>query len=92
MSGCLLHQIAREITLLLDNNLHETNIIERQDRRNFENVRTIYNFYSCYNLVLVLHENILVFSQSETYKFSMYIIIKQKKGVRETAEKCFQTQ
>ena len=92
MSGCLLHQIAREITLLLDNNLHETNIIERQDRRNFENVRTIYNFYSCYNLVLVLHENILVFSQSEAYNFSMYIIIKQKKGFRETAEKCFQTQ
>ena len=92
MFRCLLHQIAREITLLLDNNLHETNIIERQDRRNFETVRTIYNFYSCYNLVLVLHENILVFSQSETYKFSMYIIIKQKKGVRETAEKCFQTQ
>ena len=92
MSGCLLHQIAREITLLLDNNLHETNITEWQDRRNFENVRTIYNFYSCYNLVLVLHENILVFSQSEAYNFSMYIIIKQKKGVRETAEKCFQTQ
>ena len=92
MFRCLLHQIAREITLLLDNNLHETNIIERQDRRNFENVRTIYNFYSCYNLVLVLHENVLVFSQSEAYNSSMYIIIKQKKGVRETAEKCFQTQ
>ena len=88
----LLHQIAREITLLLDNNLHETNTIERQDRRNFETVCTICNFYSCYNFVLVLHENILVFSQSEAYKFSMYIIIKQKKGVRETAEKCFQTQ
>ena len=92
MFRCLLHQIAREITLLLDNNLHETNTIERQDRRNFETVRTIYNFYSCYNLVLVLHENILVSSQSEAYNFSMYIIIKQNKGVRETAEKCFQTQ
>ena len=92
MFRCLLHQIAREITLLLDNNLHETNIIERQDRRNFETVRTIFNFYSCYNLVLVLHENILVFSQPEAYNFSMYIIIKQNKGVRETAEKCFQTQ
>ena len=45
-----------------------------------------------YDFAVVLHENILVFSQSEAYKFSMYIIIKQKKGVRETAEKCFQTQ
>ena len=77
MFRCLLHQIAREITPLLDNNLHETNTIERQDRR---------------NLVLVLHENIIVFSKSEAYNFSMHIIIKQKKGVRETAEKCFQTQ
>ena len=54
---------------LLVNNVHEKNIAESQDRRNFESVRAICNLHSCYNFALVLHENAPVFSQSEASNF-----------------------
>ena len=72
MLKCLLHQTVREITLLLDNNLHEKKkkkITVGQGRRNFETVGTVCNFHSCYKFVLVLHENALVLSLSEACNF-----------------------
>ena len=73
MLKCLLHQTAREITLLLDNNLHEKKkkkkITVGQGRRNFETVGTVCNFHSCYKFLLVLHENAFVLSQSEACNF-----------------------
>ena len=69
------YQTAREITLLLDNNLHEKKkkkkkkITVGQSRRNFETVGTVCNFHSCYKFVLVLHENALVLSLSEACNF-----------------------
>ena len=68
-----LHQIALEITLLLVNNLHEKRITDTQDRRHFGSERAIYNLHSCYNFALELHENALVFSQSDARTFSMSI-------------------
>ena len=35
--------------------------------------RAIYNLHSCYNFALELHENALVFSQSDARTFSMSI-------------------
>ena len=71
MLKCLLHQTVREITLLLDNNLHEKKkkITVGQGRRNFETVGTVCNFHSCDKFVLVLHENALVLSLSEACNF-----------------------
>ena len=66
------YQTAREITLLLDNNLHEKKkkkITVGQSRRNFETVGTVCNFHSCYKFILVLHENALVLSLSEACNF-----------------------
>ena len=39
ITGAYLHQIAREILLLLIDNLHEKCITESQDRRNFDSAR-----------------------------------------------------
>ena len=55
--------------LSLVNNVHEENIAESQDQRNFESVPTICNLHSCYSFALVLHENAPVFSQSEASNF-----------------------
>ena len=33
--------------------------------------------HACYNFALVLHENALVFSQSEARNFFMYILLRQ---------------
>ena len=41
-TSAYLHQIEREIMLLLVNNLHEKRITESQDRRNFGNERARY--------------------------------------------------
>ena len=41
-TSAYLHQIAREIMLLLVNNLHEKRITESQDRRNFGSERARY--------------------------------------------------
>ena len=70
----LSHQIEREIKLLLVNNVHE-NIAENQDRKNFlKHVCRICNLQLCYNFALMLHENALIFSQSEVCNFFMSII------------------
>ena len=39
ITGAYLHQITREIMLLLIDNLHEKGITESQDRRNFDSAR-----------------------------------------------------
>ena len=64
-------------------NVHEKSIAAGEDRRNFESVRAV--FVICprvttldlrYDFAFVLHENALVFSQSEAHNFFMYIINK----------------
>ena len=61
--------MTREITLSLVNNVHEENIAESQDQRNFESVRALLVIFtrvttlqSCYNFAGVLHEKAIVFS------------------------------
>lgn len=67
---CLLHQIAREIMQLLFHNLHENNISERKDRRNYWMRARYLSFAPVgYSFALVLLENALVFSQSEYVVF-----------------------
>ena len=44
--------------------------------------RNICNLHSCYNFALVLHENVLVLSQSEARKFFIHIITLTKNFVR----------
>ena len=52
-----------------------TKIAESQDRRNFKKrACAICNLHSLYNFGLVIHENVLVFSQSEAPNFFMYTI------------------
>ena len=58
-----IHQIALKIMLLLVNKLQEENVIESQDRHNFD----ICNLYSCYM------KNTPVFSQSDILNFCTYI-------------------
>ena len=59
------------------------NIAESQDRRNFKSVRELFVFcprvttmHLRYDFAFALHENALVFSQSEVRNFFMYIINK----------------
>ena len=59
-----LQQFAREITLLLVNNLHEKKITERQDRRNFESVHALFvictrvtTWHSCYTRMHLFSAN-----------------------------------
>ena len=40
-------------------------ITDSQDRQNFDSAHTICNLHLCHNFLLVLHENALIFSQSE---------------------------
>ena len=54
--------------------MYMKNIAESQDSRNFESAHAICNFYSCYNFALVLHENALVYSQSEARNFFMWTL------------------
>ena len=63
MSACI-HQIALTIMLLIVSKLKEKNVIESQDRHNFD----ICNLYSCYM------KNAPVFSQSDIPNFCTYII------------------
>ena len=56
---------------------------QSQDGRNLESMRMLFvtctrvtTLNSCYNLALVLHENALVFSRSESRNFFMYNINK----------------
>ena len=59
------------------------NIAGGEDRRNFESMRALFVFCPGvttldlrYDFAVVLHENALVFSQSEGHNFFMYIINK----------------
>ena len=61
----ILHQITREIMLLLVNNVHE---------KTSWKVKTDDILKTCYNYALMLYENALLLSQSEAHKFFMYII------------------
>ena len=40
----------------------------------WKRVRAICNLHSCYNFALMLHDKVLVFSQSEGRNYFMYII------------------
>ena len=74
----ILHQITREIMLLLVNNVHEKtpwkvktdNVHEKTPWK----VKTDDILKTCYNYALTLYENALLLSQSEAHKFFMYII------------------
>ena len=56
---CLLHQISREIIILLFNKVHKK-ITKSQDRRNFESVCALFVIlHSCYNFAFVFHEIVL---------------------------------
>ena len=61
----ILHQITREIMLLLVNNVHEKTPWK---------VKTDDILKTRYNYALTLYENALLLSQSEAHKFFMYII------------------
>ena len=63
--------------------MRKKNIAEGQDRRNFKSVRKLFAFcprvttmHLRYDFAFALHENALVFSQSEARNFFMYIINK----------------
>lgn len=60
MSACI-HQIALTIMLLLVNKLKEKNVIESQDRHNFD----ICNLYSCYmkNAPVSANQTYLIFAR-----------------------------
>ena len=74
ITSAYLHQIAREIMLLLINSLHEKGITDSQDRRNFDSAR----YLSVWSRVTTLHsfhkKNTLVFGQSEARNFFKHII------------------
>ena len=70
--------IAREILLLLVNNLYEKRISETQNGRNFGSARALFvictrvkTLHSCYM------KNATVFSQSDARNFFMYVISAQ---------------
>ena len=55
--------------------MYMKNIAVNQDRHNFlKHVCRICNLQLCYNFALMLHENALIFSQSEVCNFFMSII------------------
>ena len=55
--------------------MYMKNIAENQDRQNFlKHVYHICNLQLCYNFALMLHENALIFSQSEVCNLFMSII------------------
>ena len=63
--------------------MYMKNIAGGEDRQNFKSVRALFVFCPGvttldlrYDFTLVLHENALVFSQSEAYNLFMYIINK----------------
>ena len=70
----LRHQNATGIMLLLDNNVHEKTSWRVKIKKICKCLQAICNLHSCYNFALVLHENVLIFNQSNTCNFFMYII------------------
>ena len=73
---CLLHQITREIILLLVDNVHEKTSQKVKTDEILKAVRFDLHYFALvlHENALVLHENALVFSQSEARDFFMYII------------------
>ena len=67
----LLHQIAREIMLLFVDKAHEKT---SQKVKKDVHAKCTCNLHLCYNFALLLHENALIFSQSEGCNFFMFII------------------
>ena len=73
---CLLYQIARYIMLLLVDNVHEKTSQTVLTDINFGSAHALIgNLHSCYDFPLVLHENVLVFSQSDARNFFKYRVI-----------------
>ena len=70
---CPLHQIAREIILFPVNSIPEKTA-QKVEKDEILKACARSNLHMCYNFALVLHENALVFSQSEARNFFMYII------------------
>lgn len=66
-----LHQIAREIILFLENNLHEKCITESQDRRILA-ARTICNLYSYYNFAFALVLRLCIRVTEKMHSFSAH--------------------
>ena len=66
-----LHQIAREIILFLENNLHEKCITDSQDRRILA-ARTICNLYSYYNFAFALVLRLCIRVTEKMHSFSAY--------------------
>ena len=60
---CLLHQTTLKIMLLLNHNLHEKDITESQDRRNFGTIYMLSVFWTYVNFALVLHDKCTCFQQ-----------------------------
>ena len=73
---CLLHQTTLKIMLLLNHNLHEKDITESQDRRNFG---TIYMLsvliWTCVNFALMLHDKCTCFQQIRHIIFSCILFL-----------------
>ena len=61
--------------LLLATNEREKTL-QSQERRNLKSVRSIGYLNWCYNFALVLHEDALIFSQSEAHVFFICIIVR----------------
>ena len=56
--------------LLLVNNVHG----KTSQKVKTDNLRALCHLHLCYNFVLVVQENALLFSQSEVHNFFMYIV------------------
>ena len=88
---CLLHQIARKTMSWLVNNLYGKKITKARQTK----FCMLFVIFICYNFAHVLHENALVFSQSEVRNFLMYITFSfnpvhfLSKRLEYTNEPCF---
>ena len=70
-----LHQVALKIMILLVNSVHKTYCRKSRLTEFWKRVHAIYNLLPCYNFALMLHENAIVFSQSEARNFSCLLLI-----------------
>ena len=68
-----MHQIAREIMLLLLNNLHEKSITKRQDRQSFDSANVLFVICTSVATLHSLHEKCTRFSQSEARNFFLCV-------------------
>ena len=67
-TSAYLHQITREIILLLIKDLHEKSVAESRDIKFWWRTRAICNLHSCYK------KNVLDFSHSVACTFFIYIV------------------